>query len=874
MYEKYEEKIKRIAETLRKYRFLIAGILAALFVAFVVLFGIGIVFSKVRCRSVTYGDSLAPKAKSSTHIIRYEYCPAAGGEWTKTKPTEAGQYIVRAKSVSLFGIRIDAGRAETEILPKTLKITPQDITVYDDISTALPSAEKCEIEGLVYGDRVTEIQFEFLPDTQTETRIEYQITGITVVHKDGSDASSCYKLDAKKAVVIDDRIKLVLRAESRKLVYSGNPNEEVTADEVKIASGKLKEGHSLDFHATGKQIGIGSSDNPVDLGNGRIVDELGNNVTNQYRITAEDGLLTLEPKSITVVTDSAEKKYDGLPLQKDGFTFRGEGLCPGDHFDAHCVSVIVWPGVIDNIYEQYKIVSDTYGDVTDCYQVRNVWGKLKITSEDDQTIRGADQNAFSLDRSGNRGSGNGGGNGKPAIVFSFKARTYRTYYFRECTYGVYDGSTWYRSDAEKQYAAQENYLTGKTLQKNDYEADRVTIRKLRLNHRIYPYFMTGAETDSTEDYYDYSCTVYSLPKDKTYTDYPADVSDPFMEAYDAFAYSTYLDVPADVKSVLLELGAEAGIRADDWEIIQEIAEYIQHAAVYDMDYPTFPQGEDMVLYFLTKSKRGICQHYASAATLMYRAYGIPARFTVGLVKTGGLDRWVDVGTDVGHAWVEVYLAGTGWIPVEVTGTGDGTDAPFDEDGNGGNGGGGGGGGGSMEIDINLLVAFEQYTKVYDGNTAALENPDWSLELGSLAPGDYIVASAPSVYAPPEVGEYSEEATVRVYNSAGQDVTDKYIIIVMNPEIRIEQRKIEITTYGKEGNKWDGTISSNQWFLSKGALVNGDYIDLTLTAKQDTVGTTRNWPDVLHIYNKNGEDVTSMYSISYIPGTLEMKDENK
>ena len=34
---------------------------------------------------------------------------------------------------------------------------------------------------------------------------------------------------------------------------------------------------------------------------------------------------------------------------------------------------------------------------------------------------------------------------------------------------------------------------------------------------------------------------------------------------------------------------------------------------------------DVVVAFLTKYKEGICQHYASAATLLFRELGIPAR---------------------------------------------------------------------------------------------------------------------------------------------------------------------------------------------------------------------------------------------------------
>ena len=97
-----------------------------------------------------------------------------------------------------------------------------------------------------------------------------------------------------------------------------------------------------------------------------------------------------------------------------------------------------------------------------------------------------------------------------------------------------------------------------------------------------------------------------------------------------------------------------------------VAGYLEDTCVYDPETPLTPEGEDFVTYFLQESQRGYCMHFASAATVLLRAMGIPARYVTGYVADVRAGRTVDVPDYNAHAWVEVYLDGYGWYPVEVT----------------------------------------------------------------------------------------------------------------------------------------------------------------------------------------------------------------
>ena len=95
------------------------------------------------------------------------------------------------------------------------------------------------------------------------------------------------------------------------------------------------------------------------------------------------------------------------------------------------------------------------------------------------------------------------------------------------------------------------------------------------------------------------------------------------------------------------------------------AELLAKWAVYDLDAPAMGAGEDFVAHFLAEG-RGYCVHFATAGAMLLRMQGIPARYAAGYVAEldgRGRGRVMDSGA---HAWVEIYLDGYGWYPVEMT----------------------------------------------------------------------------------------------------------------------------------------------------------------------------------------------------------------
>ncbi len=98
----------------------------------------------------------------------------------------------------------------------------------------------------------------------------------------------------------------------------------------------------------------------------------------------------------------------------------------------------------------------------------------------------------------------------------------------------------------------------------------------------------------------------------------------------------------------------------------QVADALGRLYEYDPATPLTPEGRDFVEYFLTESERGYCMHFASAAALLLRTMGIPARYVSGFTADTVARQQVDVPDWAAHAWVEIYIDGYGWYPVEVT----------------------------------------------------------------------------------------------------------------------------------------------------------------------------------------------------------------
>ncbi len=114
--------------------------------------------------------------------------------------------------------------------------------------------------------------------------------------------------------------------------------------------------------------------------------------------------------------------------------------------------------------------------------------------------------------------------------------------------------------------------------------------------------------------------------------------------------------------------AADGSGKSDSEKIAAVVEWLRSGHSYTTRPPPRPAGVDPVDDFLFSQPVGHCEFFASAAVLLLRAAGVPARYVTGF--RGGewnpIGGYVAVRGERAHAWAEAFVAGAGWTRVDAT----------------------------------------------------------------------------------------------------------------------------------------------------------------------------------------------------------------
>ena len=142
---------------------------------------------------------------------------------------------------------------------------------------------------------------------------------------------------------------------------------------------------------------------------------------------------------------------------------------------------------------------------------------------------------------------------------------------------------------------------------------------------------------------------------------------------DADPWEEYdLEIPEQEQEVIDEIVSE--LKLDEFPTTGAKIARLQQWFFSEFEYTRYlsisaPRGggPSAVGIFLTKGKRGHCEYFATAATLLLRGAGVPARYTVGFAvmeRDFKRNEYVIRGTH-GHAWCRAW-DGTRWIDFDAT----------------------------------------------------------------------------------------------------------------------------------------------------------------------------------------------------------------
>lgn len=132
-------------------------------------------------------------------------------------------------------------------------------------------------------------------------------------------------------------------------------------------------------------------------------------------------------------------------------------------------------------------------------------------------------------------------------------------------------------------------------------------------------------------------------------------------------FPRFTSVPGDVSPEVARLAEQWTANAST--PYQQVMALQQHftggSFQYSLDVEPTADADEL-LRFLTQTRKGFCQQFATAMAIMVRELGLPARVVVGFRQGTPNGTTYTVTSHDAHSWVEVLFPGYGWLPFEPT----------------------------------------------------------------------------------------------------------------------------------------------------------------------------------------------------------------
>lgn len=292
----------------------------------------------------------------------------------------------------------------------------------------------------------------------------------------------------------------------------------------------------------------------------------------------------------------------------------------------------------------------------------------------------------------------------------------QTLYLRGMAYANYENNTWSTLDSQQSdsYPEMSDTDNWTPLYSSLYEGSADSMRIVTRNPQevLYtPYFLS--ENPGGEVNMDISILNPGRSTDYTasYNAEPWQLAGGFDNYYDSlnyeyysdFLYWNYTDISAGLYDELMDAIEQSGLTPpsygdeliyyDDYynggeiqyhsdgnaewysssentysqRVVEFVRQLVSSSAEYSLDTPRVPEGEDIASYLLTDMDTGYCVHFATSAAMLLRVFGIPSRYVTGYCVNVSADQpYTTITSDNAHAWVEYFVDGVGWVPLEAT----------------------------------------------------------------------------------------------------------------------------------------------------------------------------------------------------------------
>lgn len=241
-------------------------------------------------------------------------------------------------------------------------------------------------------------------------------------------------------------------------------------------------------------------------------------------------------------------------------------------------------------------------------------------------------------------------------VMSVSGNVSGSLYLRGRDYNVYTGTGWEATRHRAEAFGVEGEAIG-----------TITLRTHSPQDTLFlPYYpswqvnLAGGKAANTEGLTEYAFDVAALPDRQEVPQGPELV---FGVGTAEVLSGDYITLPEDTKTWAREFREARELKTPG-----EIAAFLRNCAEYDLKTQAMPSEEtDFVRWFVEQGETGYCVHFASAATVLLRSAGYPARYVSGYLAEAKAGKTVTVTARDAHAWAEYYDGARGiWVVLEAT----------------------------------------------------------------------------------------------------------------------------------------------------------------------------------------------------------------
>lgn len=383
-YDRYKNKIKKLAAVKNfvvRFRALFIcafALIVALITAFLCTKGMITNDFALPVGDIVYGESYEIQpAKALFSSVGYEFAPEGSEEWTSAKPEKAGKYQVRTVTDKAFGVGYGKP-VSFEIAPRPTEISIlQENIVYGSD----PENFTCSLVG---GDKLEVVGFRFEGVVTDVTTVCANAESVVITNAKGEDVTYCYSLSTPVKEVRLTPKRVELAPEAAEYTYGGAPlSYESLLDENSLMQLAAGDTATLVTEITDKNGNVVAS--PEKAGDYTVTVKDVTILNGSTDVTAlydfkdflKTAKITVHKRAVTVTTASAEKVYDGTPLETKEFT--SENLSEGHVFTVSASTSLVDAATRDNRFTDYAIMSDDGQDVTENYQIAFTAGVLTVT---------------------------------------------------------------------------------------------------------------------------------------------------------------------------------------------------------------------------------------------------------------------------------------------------------------------------------------------------------------------------------------------------------------------------------------------------------------------------------------------------------------